>query len=130
MVLVARDGGRLGLRLVECKFGAKKATNPVLRRRDARAKVHLLIQTYSGVLFNSSGCNATASWSKLPELVDADNVELEFVVNGKWEGGVEEELKRLPSQFGIHVSIKEAPLRTSAVFERLAMLLVKYVPKR
>jgi hypothetical protein len=130
MVLVARDGGRLGLRLVACKFGAKKATNPVLRRRDARAKVHLLIQTYSGVLFNSSGCNATASWSKLPELVDADNVELEFVVNGKWEEGVEEELECLSCQFGIHVSIKEAPLRTSAVFERLAMLLMKYVPKR
>jgi hypothetical protein len=125
MVLVARDGGRLGLRLVECKFGAKNATNHVLRKRDVRAKVHLLIQKYNGMLFNSSGCNATAYWSKLPELVAADNVELEFVVNGEWQEGVEEELKRLSSQFGIQMSIKKAPLRMSAVFERLAMLRMK-----
>jgi hypothetical protein len=91
-----------------------------------RAKVHLLIKNCDGVLFNSSGCNATAHWSKLPELVDADNVELDFVVNGEWQEGVEEELRRLSSQFGIQMSIKKVPLRMSAVFERLALLRMKY----
>jgi hypothetical protein len=119
MVLVTRDGGRLGLRLVGCRFGAEGATNNVLRRRDVRTRVHLLIQKYDCVLFNSSGCNATAYWSKLPELVDADNVVLEFVVSGEWQEGVEEELRGLSSHFGIQMSIKKAQLRMSAVFERL-----------
>jgi hypothetical protein len=129
MVVVARDGGLLGLRLVQCKFGAKGATNYVLRRKDVRKMVELLIWNYDGVLFKYSGCNAVACWPKLPWLMDADNVEVEFVVNGEWEEGVEEELNRLSSQYGIHMSIKEAPLRMSAVFERLTMLLMEYLPK-
>lgn len=127
MVLVACDGGKVGLRLVECKFGAKNATNPVLRKKDVRDKVQLLIDVYTGVLFNSSGSNATARWSKLSELVHADDVEVEFVVNGQWQKGIEEEIKRLSTDFGVFVSIKEAPLRMSAVFERLALLLMRYM---
>lgn len=128
MVLVAGDGGQLGMRLVECKYGAKAATNFVLRRRDARKKVELLVEKYNGVLFSSSICSAAARWSMLPELVDADNVSVEFVVNGKWQDGMEEEPSRLSAQFGIHVSFERAPQRMSSVFERLAMLLMKFVP--
>jgi hypothetical protein len=129
LVVVALDGGRLGLRCVECNYGATGAKNAILDVRKVEDKLRVLKSVYRDVLFTSPGPNAIAGakvcWSKLPQAVRECDVALEFVVSGK----MDHQLRTSSWPGDVRVLIKDAPLVMSTVLERLPMLRMKYLPE-
>jgi hypothetical protein len=98
MEVIARDDGRLGLRLWEAKFDARAARRLQVMRGLVRKKLALLKSSYRGWLFASSehadslaASPDARSWSKLGPPVNEADVELWFATNGKCVASLSED---------------------------------------
>jgi hypothetical protein len=130
LVLVAGDGGRLGLRFLECKFGAHGANNGVLPSKVLSKTKDRLLRFYNGTLFLTSehiGRSDPARYcTLLPMDVRDSDVELQFIVNGKVDESVLGITQQNQGKGAIRVSVVDACEFVSTVFCQLPMLKMQY----